>query len=105
MVDLKDFKAVSFKKKSDLVSGNQVVCFPLIIKKKEQPPDKLAIADKLDDLVNICHGSDKSKKTLLEEIVGKYPQLRKTHVDHFLKSSFTKERRPLDNKVCLLQCI
>lgn len=60
---------------------------------------KLEIKDVISDLIDIGHGSVISKKQLIEDIKGKYSDLKKTHVETFVKECFEKARRPLDSKV------
>jgi hypothetical protein len=71
------------------------------VKKKVIVPDKTGLNEKFEELLQICHGSSKSKKVLKSEIMTQYPTLRKTHVDNFVSTCFKKEKGLLDNKVIL----
>ena len=53
----------------------------------------------MSDLVEHAHASFISKKLLIEEIKAKYIDLKKTHIDAFVKECFEKKKQPLDSKV------
>ncbi len=53
----------------------------------------------ISDLIEIGHGSVISKKQLIEEVKAKYTDLKKTHLEAFVKECFEKSKRPKDSKV------
>jgi hypothetical protein len=55
----------------------------------------------VNDLVEHAHASFISKKLLIEEIKAKYVDLKKTHIDAFVKECFEKKKQPLDSKVII----
>lgn len=57
------------------------------------------IEDKIDEIIRIAHGSEKSKKYLQEQLHEKYPLLRKSHMESFIRDCFVKERRDKDSNV------
>lgn len=101
--DLSDFKAVSLKRKPKVVlsrmsfgaasTGDESVYapFPLSVEKvKKNEEVKLRVNDVIGDIISTSHATQLSKKQLIEDIKGKYPELKKTHVDTFVKECFEK---------------
>ncbi len=101
--DLGDYKAISLKKKpkitlSRMSFGNastadesHYASFPLSVEKsKKNEEAKLKINDVITDLISYGHATQLSKKQLIDEIKLKYPDLKKTHVDTFVKECFEK---------------
>ena len=77
--------------------------FPLSVEKvKKNEEVKLRVNDVITDIISFSHATQLSKKQLIEDIKGKYPELKKTHVDTFVKECFEKQRRPADSKVSKL---
>jgi nucleoid DNA-binding protein len=44
----------------------------------------------ISDLVFFSHATVLNKKELIEDIRGKYPDLKKTHIESFVKECFEK---------------
>ncbi len=59
----------------------------------------------IDQLSEIAHGTILSKKQLIELIKKEFPDLKKTHIELFVKESFEKQKRPLDSKVSFFQIL
>ena len=59
----------------------------------------MRINDVITDIISYGHATQLSKKQLTEDIKSKYPDLKKTHVETFVKECFEKQRRPADSKV------
>lgn len=118
-VDLGDYKAISLRKKVAVkkpipsysrlsMSGASTSAdeapgfleFPLNVEKlKKAPETKLGIKDVIDRLVEIGHGSSIPKKLLQETFKREFSDLKKSHVEVFVKECFKKEKLPLDSKV------
>jgi hypothetical protein len=80
--------------------------FPLSVEKvKKNEEVKLRVNDVIADIISFSHATQLSKKQLIEDIKGKYPELKKTHVDTFVKECFEKQRRPADSKVSKSSCV
>jgi hypothetical protein len=74
--------------------------FPLSVEKvKKNEEVKLRVNDVIADIISFSHATQLSKKQLIEDIKVKYPELKKTHVDTFVKECFEKQKRPADSKV------
>ena len=101
--DLGDYKAISLKKKpkitlsrvsfGNLSTGDEspYAQFPLSVEKfKKKEEAKLKINDVITDLISYSHATSVSKKQLIEDIRGKYPDLKKSHIESFVKECFEK---------------
>ena len=109
--DLGDFKAISLMKKrvkpQSLISrvsfGNHcdtenttgssnIQEFPLSVEKPKKEETKLNIKDVVHDLVHSAHATSFSKKQLIEDIKSRFSDLKKTHVEAFVKECFDKKK-------------
>ena len=74
--------------------------FPLSVEKvKKNEEVKLRVNDVIADIISSSHATQLSKKQLIEDIKVKYPELKKTHVETFVKECFEKQKMPADSKV------
>lgn len=112
-VNLGDYRAVCLLKKPKPVRPASRVSFgatstadesgpdfPLSVEKsKNQPPAKVLIKDVIDHLIELGHGLSTSKKQLIELFKKEHQDLKKSHLEVFVKECFEKSKRPLDSKV------
>ena len=81
-------------------TGDELCDFPLSVEKPPKIEDtSLQIKDIVNELVPFAHATSLSKKQLIDEIKARYPELKKTHIENFVKDTFEKAKRPLDSKV------
>jgi hypothetical protein len=73
----------------------------LSVEKPKKEETKLNIKDVVHDLVVTAHATSFSKKQLIEDIKSRFGDLKKTHVEAFVKECFDKKKQPLDSKVRL----
>jgi hypothetical protein len=59
------------------------------------------VNDVISDLVQHGHATVISKKQLIEDIKVKYSDLKKSHIETFVRECFEKQKRPADSKVRL----
>lgn len=96
--DLSEFKAVAFKRSTKLIRTE----FPLsLLKVTKVETNVVSIKDNIDEIVSNLHGSSISKKEAMDRISGRFPTLRKSHIENFMKDCILKEKRPGDTKTRL----
>jgi hypothetical protein len=66
--------------------------FPLSVEKPKKEETKLNIKDVVHDLVHSAHATSFSKKQLIEDIKSRFSDLKKTHVEAFVKECFDKKK-------------
>lgn len=113
-MDLGDYKAICLKKKVPAVVNLSRVSFGGATTADESTPDfpisvlkaakkkeaaKLDIKDVINELLEIGHGTAQSKKILNEIFKKEYSDLKKGHIEVFVKECFEKQKRPHDSKV------
>lgn len=65
--------------------------FPIsVIKVKREAPNVMEIKDVIGNLIEIGHGTTLTKKQLIELLRKEHLDLKKTHVDLFVKECFEK---------------
>ena len=111
-MDLGDYKAICLKKKTPVnlsrvsfggatTADESIPDFPISIEKasKKKEAVKLDIKDVINELLEIGHGTAQSKKILNEIFKKEYSDLKKGHIEVFIKECFEKQKRPHDTKV------
>jgi hypothetical protein len=71
----------------------------LSVEKPKKEETKLNIKDVVIDLVYQAHAVSLSKKQLIDDIKSRFNDLKKSHVEAFVKECFEKKKQPLDSKV------
>jgi hypothetical protein len=73
------------------------IAFPISVLKLKKVEVKLEIKDVIEKLVELGHGSTIPKKQLAEQIKKDHADLKKGHIETFVKECFDKKK--LDSKV------
>ena len=60
--------------------------------KQKKEETKLSIKDVVNDLVYQAHATSFSKKKLIEDIKSRFKDLKKTHLEAFVKECFEKKK-------------
>lgn len=106
--DLGDYKAINLKQKLQKQPLSRMsfgighhegpnIAFPISVLKLKKVEIKLEIKDVIEKLVELGHGSTIPKKQLAEQIKKDHADLKKGHIETFVKECFDKKK--LDSKV------